>query len=88
MPEEYAATARYAADSHYHDEVDVGSHQSCQKSDIYTNLSLQAKSTAQTLREAHILLMEKERDTMVFGLTNSILWSFAKATKYGVRSNM
>ena len=55
------------------------------KSDIYTNLSLQTKATAQTLREAHILLMEKGMDTVVFGLTNSIVWSFAKATKYGVQ---
>ncbi len=55
------------------------------KSDIYTNLSLQTKATAQTLREAHILLMEKGMDTVVFGLTNSIVWSFAKATKSGVQ---
>ena len=55
------------------------------KSDSYTNLSLHVKATAQTLREAHILLMEKGMDTVVFGLTNSIVWSFAKATKYGVQ---
>ncbi len=50
------------------------------KVEINTDLLLTTKATAQALREAHVLLMEKN---MVFALTNGRLWSFAKATKYG-----
>ncbi len=48
-----------------------------------TSLTLQADSTAQALREAHILIANNtdESATIPFLLTNSLMWSFGVAAK-------
>ena len=55
------------------------------RTDITTDLTLSTKSTAQALREAHILSLEEKHDTVLFVLTNSKHWSFGKAEKSGVQ---
>ncbi len=55
------------------------------KIEINTDLTEETKATAQAVREAHILVLEKKMDTVAFVLTNSKHWSFAKASKYGTQ---
>lgn len=55
------------------------------KIEISTDLTEETKATAQAVREAHILVLEKKMDTVAFVLTNSKHWSFAKASKYGTQ---
>lgn len=55
------------------------------KTDTSTDLSLTTESTAQALREAHILTLEHKLNSVVFALTNSVNWSFGKAVKYGMQ---
>lgn len=55
------------------------------KTDTSADLSATTKSTAQALREAHILILEQKLTSVVFALTNSLNWSFGKAVKYGTQ---
>lgn len=52
-----------------------------------TRIDIESDAAAQTLREAHNLLCESEYsqslEEITFVLTNSLVWSFATATKCG-----
>lgn len=52
------------------------------KTDISCNLLLHSDNVAQVLREAHIVLQNRETTSLTFVLTNSIDWSFGVAKKY------
>ena len=56
--------------------------------EITTDLEMPTKQTAQALREAHIILLEKNAEHVTFALTNFRLWSFGRAKKVGVQIQM
>ena len=47
---------------------------------ISCNLHIRPRETAQVLREAQIILLQKESPSLLLVLTNSIEWSFGLAT--------
>ena len=56
--------------------------------EITTDLEMPTKQTAQALREAHIILLEKNAEHVTFALTNFRSWSFGRAKKVGVQIQM
>ena len=53
------------------------------RSDISVDLTVEADSTAQTLREAHVLLCSRaDVKALPFVLTNGVSWSFGIAAKH------
>lgn len=55
------------------------------KISVSTDLTTTTKVTAQAIREAHILTLEKECQSVPFAITNSSMWSFGLAKKANTR---
>ena len=51
------------------------------KISVATDLNSTTKETAQAIREAHIITLEKGCESVPFAITNSSMWSFGRAQK-------